>query len=183
MDSASFTDPHCSLSLFSPSFVFLHISFSPKVCKSTYYLRTKVGTVHVVPVGVPTPPCYFLEGKLSRGRGGSGGGGGVLSMARRVQWPMPEHYPSARPGSRTEEVASSCTYREPPRRIKARPTGLRLQRSRRAATCSTWTMLYSSFFLSFTDCYCSPLLLNDRCPQVLYHGISSLLLDFWVPGM
>lgn len=97
MDSAPLLSPISPAlsSLFS--IVFLHISFSPKVCKSTYYLRTKAGTVHVVPVGVPTPPCYFLEGKLSRGRGGGGGGsGGVLSMqTRRVQWPMPEHYPSA----------------------------------------------------------------------------------------
>lgn len=54
--------------------------------------------------------------------------------------------PSITPASCTEEVASSRTYLEPARRIKARPTGLRLQRSRRAATCSTYLtlLLFSS---------------------------------------
>lgn len=46
----------------------------------------------------------------------------------------------------TEEVASSRTYLEPPRRIKARPTGLRLERSRRAATCSTYPLFSQSCF-------------------------------------
>ena len=82
MDSVSFADLSCSLRLFS--IVFLHIvfSFSPKVCKSTYYnLRTKAGTVHVVSSRRPYATLLFSGGQIISGRGGGGGdGGSVLSM-------------------------------------------------------------------------------------------------------
>lgn len=61
-------------------------------------------------------PCYFLEGKLSPMQCSrcTRSPHGLATVAER-------HYRR----SCTEEVASSHTYLERPRRIKARPTGLR----------------------------------------------------------
>lgn len=96
----------------------------------------------------------------------------------RAARPVPEHYPSA-PGSCTEEVASSRTYLEPPRRIKARPTGLRLQRSRRAATCSTWTRRALGSLLPLPPFSLHPAGGAGGCSRCL----PSFLLAFWVSSM
>lgn len=138
MDSGPlfYRSPSLSLALFQRSAS--SVSFFLWAYKSTYLptYEDRYGapgsTVHVVPIGVSTPPCYFLKGKLS-----------LPEPRRRRRWrqrrrcaldahspcAVAEHYLSARPDTYTEEVASSRTYLEPPRRIKARPTGLRLQRS------------------------------------------------------
>ena len=93
------------------------ISIHTRLCFHRYasrYEETKGAPGSIVP-GVPSPPCYFLEGKLSRG-----------PACSRCTC-HGHHY--QRLVARQEVVASSRTYLEPPRRIKARPTGLRLERS------------------------------------------------------
>lgn len=113
--------------------IFLRISFSPVVCKSTY-VRRSVRCTSFQSASLRHPVIFRRANYL--------GAAAVAVCSRcRLAACSGRRCPSITPRlGRTEEVASSCTYREPPRCIKARPTGLRLQRSRRAATCSTWTM-------------------------------------------
>lgn len=135
-----------SFALFLSFFPFFRL-FSPTV---------QVGAQEYVPTYLPTYEGRYDVRRFSRRPYATllFSGGQIISGPRRRQQRLRRRCaldahllhavaggPSItlRPGSCTEEVASSRTYLEPPRRIKARPTGLRLQRSRRAATCSTWT--------------------------------------------
>lgn len=104
------------------------ISIHTRLCFHRYasrYEETKGAPGSIVP-GVPSPPCYFLEGKLSRGAG-------LLSM-HLPRPPLPKASCKARSGSIFAHVSRATTAHQGTSYWIAARTISRT----RAATCSTY---------------------------------------------
>lgn len=102
--------------------------------------KKRRGPARIVP-GVPSPPCYFLEGKLSRGAG-------LLSM-HLPRPPLPKASCEARSGSIFAHVSRATTAHQGTSYWIAARTISRT----RAATCSTYYPLLSSFLGLDSGCW------------------------------